>query len=172
MRDESEAVLDALMGRLAEGDRSAFEPLFRALHPRAVRFARSRLRAEAAADAAQSALLKVFANASRFVPGRPALPWFYAIVANEIRALHRQGAREVIGSVTPEFADERTHEDELLERELLRALDRAIAGLDEGSARAIRAQLGHEIRPEVESPTFRKRVSRAYARLRLLLGER
>lgn len=170
--DGSEAALDALMGRLAAGDRVAFEPLFRALHPRALRFARSRLPAAHADDVAQSALLKVFAHAARFAPGRPALPWFYTIVANEIRAARRQTrAHDALGDGEREPALDRTHEDELLERELLRALERAIDSLDEASAEAIRAQLGRDLRPELTSPTFRKRVSRAYARLRLLLGE-
>jgi RNA polymerase sigma factor (sigma-70 family) len=170
--EESEAVLDALMGRLAAGDRAAFEPLFRALHPRALRFARSRLSPASADDAAQGALLKVFAHAARFVPGRRALPWFYAIVANEIRAARRQtGVYDSLADVERAAAHEGTHEDTLLERELLRALEHAIDALDAASAEAIRAQLGRDLRPELQSPTFRKRVSRAYARLRLLLEE-
>jgi len=68
-----------------------------------------------------------------------------------------------------DLAREGTHEDALLERELLRALEQAIDELDDVSAEAIRAQLGRSVRPALESPTFRKRVSRAYLRLRLLL---
>jgi RNA polymerase sigma factor (sigma-70 family) len=169
--DESEAALDALMARLAAGDRSAFEPLFRALHPRALRFARSRLAANAD-DVAQNALLNVFARATRFVPGKPALPWFYAIVANEIRAARRRAlGGELTDEVSKQLSSERTHEDALLERELLQSLERAIDALDHASAAAIRAQLGRDVRPDMDPSTFRKRVSRAYARLRLLLGE-
>ena len=69
-----ETDLDALMGRLASGERAAFVPLYGALWPRALRLARARLGADGAADVAQSALLKVFARASEFVPGRPCLP--------------------------------------------------------------------------------------------------
>jgi RNA polymerase sigma-70 factor (ECF subfamily) len=170
--DATEAALDALMGRLAAGDRAAFEPLFQALHPRAVRFARGRLPAASADDVAQNALLKVFAHAARFAPGRPALPWFYAIVANEIRAARRQSrGYTALDAGEGDSAEERSHEDELLERELLRALERAIDSLDQASAEAIQAQLGRDPRPQLTSSTFRKRVSRAYARLRLLLGE-
>lgn len=168
---ESEAQLDALMGRLAAGDRGAFEPRFHALYPRALRFAQRRLSAAAAEDVAQSALLKVFAHASRFVPGRSALPWFYAIVANEIRSVRREARAPLVTDAEHEAQEGGSHEDQLLERELLRALERAIDSLDDASAEAIRAQLGHGVRPELTSPTFRKRVSRAYARLRLLLGE-
>lgn len=170
MRDESEAGLDALMGRLSSGDRAAFEPLFRALHPRAVRFARARLSATHADDVAQAALLKVFAHAHRFVVGRPALPWFYAIVANEIRAARRQQrGHSNVDDVL--LTSEQTSEDTLLAHELTRALEQAIEELDDDAALAIRSQLGDAARPVVNAATFRKRVSRAYARLRLMLGE-
>ena len=42
MRDPDEDELDRAMARLADGEREAFDPLFRALHPRALRFARAR----------------------------------------------------------------------------------------------------------------------------------
>ncbi|WP_437717045.1 hypothetical protein WMF45_11890 [Sorangium sp. So ce448] len=45
-----------------------------------------------------------------------------------------------------------------------------IASLDAPSAEAIGALLGQTARPAIDAPAFRKRVSRAYARLRLLLG--
>ena len=58
----------------------------------------------------------------------------------------------------------------LLERELHVAMDRAIAMLDDASAEAIGALLGRAARPAVGEVAFRKRISRAYARLRVLLG--
>jgi RNA polymerase sigma factor (sigma-70 family) len=171
MRDDSEAALDALMARLAAGDRAGFEPLFRALSPRALRFARARLAPDRADDVAQSALLKVFAHASRFVPGRAVLPWFYAIVANEIRSARRQERRQLGLAEGQDSPHVGSHEDAVLERELLRALEQAIDELDHATAQTLHAQLGRTERPVLESATFRKRVSRAYARLRLLLGE-
>ena len=89
MVEAREADLDAWMSRLASGDRSAFEPLYAALRLRARRFALMRVGDEAADDVTQAALLKVFARASEFTPGKPCLPWFYAIVVNEIRAARR-----------------------------------------------------------------------------------
>jgi RNA polymerase sigma factor (sigma-70 family) len=166
---ELEADIDALMGRLAIGDRSAFEPLFRLLYPRAQRFALARLGGDGAQDVAQTAMLKLFANAHRFHAGRPALPWFYAIVANEIRAARRQTrVQSELSEHGPQVA---SAEDEALERELQQALHQAIATLDEASEQAIRAQLEQTDRPPVEATAFRKRVSRAYARLRILLGD-
>jgi RNA polymerase sigma-70 factor, ECF subfamily len=166
-----EAELDALMGRLANGDRSAFEPLYRALRPRALRLARARLGEDAAPDVAQTALLKVFARASEFVPGRPCLPWFYAIVANEIRGA-RRGLRATSEPRESDWVDSEDGETQLAARELERALELAIDHLDETSANAVAAMLGRVPRPVVSPETFRKRLSRAYGRLRLLLGDR
>lgn len=172
MREESEAALDALMARLSTGDRAAFEPLFHALYPRAVRFARARLAPANADDVAQSTLLKVFAHAHRFVAGRALMPWFYAIMANEIRAAQRSERGQRSRRAQSEPLTVAPHEEALVARELLRALELAIEQLDDEAAAAIRAQLGERERPELAPATFRKRISRAYARLRLLLGER
>ena len=158
-----EADLDELMARLANGDRSAFEPLYAALRPRALRVA--------SPDVAQAALLKVFANASEFEAGRPCLPWFYAVVANELRAARRREARDI---PMPIADDALVHDDNgekaLAARELERALELAIDALDPDSANAINSLLGRAPLPDIAAPTFRKRVSRAYAKLRVLLG--
>lgn len=178
-RDPSEAELDALMARLADGDRGAFDPLFRALHPRALRLAHRRFGAGDEADeVAQRTLVKVFANAGAFTPGRPLLPWFYALLANELRAEKRttsKSARRSFDAPALEtLADPALDAEALLvERELMRALELAIEALDAPAAQAIHACLGRGPAPTVEAPALRKRLSRAYARLRvLLLGER
>src|SRR5688572_20221357 len=80
------------MDRLAFGDRSAFDPLFEALHPRALAVARRRLGEADADDAAQRTMTSVFARAVEFEKGRPVLPWFYAIAANETHAIARRVA--------------------------------------------------------------------------------
>jgi RNA polymerase sigma factor (sigma-70 family) len=168
----SEAELDALMARLAGGDRTAFDPLYRALHPRALRLARARLEAASANDVAQSALIKVFARASEFEPGRPVLPWFYAVLANELRSLRRAEQR-LVTTEPAQLAmarDEHDLEAELLQRELARALELAISELDRDAAEAIHAMLERGERPQIDPVAFRKRVSRAYARLRVYFG--
>jgi len=167
-----EAELDALMGRLATGDRTAFDPIFRALRPRALRFAQTRIGDGSATDVAQSALLKVFARASEFVPGRPCMPWFYAIVANEIQSHRRRNARLVLDDASAEgrLVDANDPETQLVDRELRRALEVAIECLDDDASNAIRAALGQAPVPSVAAATFRKRLSRAYAKLRVLLG--
>lgn len=157
------------MDRLASGDRAAFEPLFRALWPRALGVARGRLGAYAADDAAQSAMVRVFARATEFRRGSPLLPWFYAIVANEVRAALRAKTHDAL-----EAADAATDGEDpeglSLERELREALARALRDLDPASAEAIAVLLGERDRPAIAEVAFRKRVSRAYARLRVLLG--
>ncbi len=170
----NEAELDAWMDRLAEGDRSAFDPLFAELRPRAVRLARLRLGSRfgdaVAEDAAQAALLRVFSRASEFQRGRPVLPWFYAIASNEIRAIERRARPNEIAEEEEKISDANP-EIQLCARELQRAIDRAIEDLDEDSAAVILAVLDRAPRPTGVAPaTFRKRVSRAYARLRMILG--
>lgn len=165
-----ESDLDALMARLANGDRSAFDPLFHALLPRAKRLAAARVDPSFAADVAQTTLLKVFARAADFVPGRPCLPWFYAIAANELRAVTRRQARFEPCGELPDIASTETAESLYLERELERALEVAIASLDDNASVAIRSLLGRTDAPAIAPATMRKRISRAYARLRALLG--
>jgi DNA-directed RNA polymerase specialized sigma24 family protein len=171
MREASEDELNRWMGRLAQGERRAFDPLFRALHPRALRFARVRLGSDLAADAAQSALERVFSRASEFTAGCPVLPWFYAVLANEVRAVARATKtrqHEAPATLWSSASDD--PERLLVERELHQALDLAITSLDAPAAEAIGALLGRSARPAIDAPAFHKRVSRAYARLRLLLG--
>jgi RNA polymerase sigma factor (sigma-70 family) len=162
------------MSRLSRGDREAFDPLFRALYPRAVRLAFVHLPADQAADAAQVILMKVFARASEFEAGKPVLPWFYGVAANEIQTMRRQRAAHQKRTADEQAADSipsrEDPERSLLERELRRSLDLAIASLDAESAQAIACMLDEDIRPAIEASAFRKRVSRAYARLRILLG--
>jgi len=173
VRDPSEGQLDAWMSRLSQGERQAFDPLFRALYPRALRLARIKLTTEHAADVAQTVMMKVFARASEFEAGKPVLPWFYAIAANELRTVQRrtaQGTRMVPETHAHHLRGADDPERLLLEQELRGCLDRAMAALDDESAEAIACMLDERRSPGIAAPAFRKRVSRAYAKLRLLLG--
>jgi len=164
----SEAELDALMARLAEGDRSVFDPLYRALRPRALGVARRSLAPDVADDIAQRALERVFFRAAEFDAGRACLPWFYAIVSNEIRSARRQRAHAELTLDPP--CDALDAEHLLVTRELEIALERAISELDASSAEAIAVLLERAPPLALAAPTFRKRLSRAYARLRIILG--
>jgi RNA polymerase sigma factor (sigma-70 family) len=170
MSELDEATIDELMARLSMGERAAFDPLFGALEARAVRLARARVDAASASDVAQSALLRVFARAHEFTPGRSALAWFYAIVANEVRSVQRKARVQV--ALSEELVEPgQSAEAMLIERELSRALESALTELDGDAALAIHGLLGRGPKPNLEPATLRKRVSRAYARLRILLGD-
>ena len=163
-----ERELDRLMSRLADGDRTAFEPLFHALWPRALAAARRRLEPQAAADAAQATMMKLFARAPEFTRGAAVLPWFYAIAANEVRAIQRRAKASVpVDEALPSRDDP---ERAAMDRELRAAVARAIEELDGPSAEAIAALFGEAERPAIDNAAYRKRVSRAYAKLRILLG--
>ena len=162
------------MARLARGERAEFDPVYRELLPRARGVARRLVAADVADDVAQAALLAVFERASEFTPGRPCLPWFYAVVANQLRTttrrLHRAAARATSEENARRVAGDDDPESLLVERELRRALEVACAELDAGSAEAIAAMLGDAPVPSIAPATFRKRVSRAVARLRAMLA--
>jgi RNA polymerase sigma factor (sigma-70 family) len=162
------------MSRLSQGEREAFDPLFRALYPRAMRLARRRLTEDQATDAAQVVMMKVFSRASDFEAGKPVLPWFYAVAANELRTFDRRhaslGARRADQKLEHLASESRDPERLVLDQELRVCVDRAIASLDESSAEAIRCLLEDRPIPELSAAAFRKRVSRAYAKLRQLLG--
>src|SRR5580765_3238617 len=85
--------LQGLMERLADGDRSAFHPVFESLWPLVRRFAARHLHPGDADDAAQEALLRVFRRAAEFDPGRSALAWALGIAAYEIRTARRRRRR-------------------------------------------------------------------------------
>lgn len=164
------------MDRLADGDRAAFTPLFASLHPRVVAVARRRVGPADADDAAQRVLAAVFARATDFERGRPFLPWFWAIVANEVHGLARRRRLEDVRQTDLEAASSAASssdpEIEMVEAEMRANLRKAIDDLDPLSAEVIRAQLGdvHVVGVAASPAALRKRVSRAYARLRALLG--
>jgi RNA polymerase sigma factor (sigma-70 family) len=166
----NERELDGLMDRLADGDRTAFEPLFIALWPRAVAAARRRLEAHAADDVAQATMLKLFAHAPEFRRGSPVLPWFYAIAANEIRGAGRSRRADPDDAALAAMSSGDDPERAALDRELRAALAACVEALDPSSAEAIAILLGDKPRPRITEAAFRKRVSRAYAKLRMLLG--
>jgi RNA polymerase sigma factor (sigma-70 family) len=174
VRGPSEAELDDLMDRLADGDRSAFTPLFEALYPRALAVARRRLDDAHAEDAAQRTMTAIFARAVEFTPGRPVLPWFYAIAANETHAVARKvritESREAPASAASLVPADDDPERALSLAEMRALLREALATLDPLSAAAIEGQLADIPSDGPRSPAVRKRLSRAYARLRSVLG--
>lgn len=168
-------VLDRDLGALAAGDRGAFDRVYAAAAPLFARIAARALRSPTdAEDAAQQALLNLFARAHEFDPERGrALPWLVAIVANECRTQRQRVRRRREEPDPPErAADAPTAEDLLAEREVLEAVMHALGTLAPEDARTIRAALELGPRPDVPAATFRKRLERTLGRVRAALGVR
>jgi RNA polymerase sigma factor (sigma-70 family) len=164
------------MVRLADGDRSAFDPMFDALWPLVRRFAERALGSSFdAEDAAQVALLKLFERAGEFDATRPALPWIFGVVAYECRSLRQRRIRrrEALVDTPPDemSADDDDVEQQAMRRDLESALHEVIGTMRDDD-RTTLAALMEGRRPDVPEATFRKRVERALKRLRVAWSTR
>lgn len=161
-------VTDDLL-RLADGDRSAFEPVYAVAWPRVRALARRMTGgSELADDIAQQALLKVFERASDFdaTQGR-ALPWILGIAAWEVRTLRRRHARSREEPLTGEWAHSAPGPDDQLDHaRLVQAVQDALGELSPADVHTLLAAAGLRDRPPVSGGTFRKRLQRARTRLR------
>lgn len=165
----SQEPLDQLVARLAEGDRSAFTPCFRALWPRVHGLCVTLLgHPQDADDAAQQAMEKVLTRAAEYDPGRPALPWALGIAAWECRTLRRRKLRrrEASEEILHDAASELDPDAELARGELGRLLHGAMGELSESDRDTLVRSYFQEAEGAL-SPTIRKRKQRALERLRL-----
>lgn len=159
--------LDALVARLADGDRAVFADVFERLWGPVLRLCRSLVKNDAdAADAAQEALKKILERASDYDRSRPALPWALAIAAWECRTILRKRGRrgEISDAHLPELAGEHL-ETQLVERDLVAAALAAVGELSETDREVLTATFGEES-ASVTGATLRKRRERALIRLR------
>jgi RNA polymerase sigma-70 factor, ECF subfamily len=166
MTPDPRAQLDALLAQLADGDRSAFTPVFGLLWPPVLRLCRSMLGNDAdAADAAQQALEKVLTRCADYDRARPAMPWALAIAAWECRTFARKRTRrrELPEEAAPELAS--SLEEEVTQRELTRAALDALGELSAQDREVLVATFWEEA-TSVTGATLRKRRERALARLR------
>jgi len=167
MEQADEERLNALMARLAEGDRSVFHEVFKRLWGPTHRLCASLLKNDAdAADAAQEAMAKILQRASDYDPTRAAAPWALAIAAWECRTLRRKltRRREVPDLDSDQRAGEDTQE-ELVERDLVQSALSAMGELSPTDRDTLMATFLDES-PPVAGATFRKRRARALGRLR------
>ncbi|HYZ89734.1 MAG TPA: sigma factor [Myxococcales bacterium] len=166
MDESARAALQQGLSRLADGDRSAFEPVFAALWPILRRFASRALPVAAEAeDAAQSSLIKIFARAAEFDARRDALSWAVGIAAYECRTLRksRSRRREEEMSGVPEAIDWRTPEHAAVDQDLIAAATDVLGGMRVQDVETLLAMARGERDP---SAKFRKRLERAIARFR------
>lgn len=160
-------LLNELMARLANGERSAFEPVFRELWPVVLRFCGALLKHPSdAQDAAQQAMIKIFTRASEYDATRPALPWALGIASWECRTLRKklQRRKETILDVDGAAAPAQTT-NELEWHDLEQAAVHALGTLPDLDRESLRVAFWDE-GSSVPGATQRKRKERALTRLR------
>jgi RNA polymerase sigma-70 factor (ECF subfamily) len=158
--------LDALMARLADGDRAVFARVFELLWGPIHRLCITLLKNDAdAADAAQEAMQKILERASDYDKSRPAMPWAMAIAGWECRTLSRKrGRRREVDDAGHERAGEHL-EDEVVQRNLAAAAIAALGELSEADRETLIATFWDEA-ASVSGATLRKRRERALDRLK------
>jgi len=158
--------LDALMARLAEGDRTVFRQVFQLVWGPVLRLCASYLHNEAdASDAAQEAMHKILERASDYDKTRPALPWAMALAAWECRTQLRKRSRRRESYEVPSDQAGPDVEQALLERDVVRAALSALGELSETDRETLLATFWDEA-ASVSGATLRKRRERAFERLR------
>jgi RNA polymerase sigma-70 factor (ECF subfamily) len=167
MAEAPEPSLDLWMARLAEGDRSAFAPVFEGFWPPILRLCKATLKNEAdAADAAQQAMEKILLRASDYEPGRPALPWALAIASWECRTLLRKRARRREAPEDAAPAELASDADATyMQRQLVEAALAALGSLSAADQETLVATFWEQA-ASVGGATLRKRRERALTRLR------
>lgn len=167
MISQARADVQALLVRLADGDRTAIEPAFAVLWPLVRQFSARALHNPAdAEDAAQQTLTKLFEQSADFDRARDGLAWVLTIAAFECRTLRRraQRRREDSQERAPALADCDTPEALVVERDLQAAALEVLGTLGDEDKKAILAAMSGA-RPA--DAAFRKRLQRALGRLRL-----
>ena len=82
------------MAKLSQGDRYAFDYVYKNAWPPCLSLANSFLsKDEDAKDAAQAAFLKVFSRADQYDSERDALTWVFTLVVYECKTLHKKKLR-------------------------------------------------------------------------------
>lgn len=165
MRTDCDTI-DALMARLADGDRAVFARVFELLWGPIHRLCTALLKNDAdAADAAQEAMKKILERAADYDKGRPALPWALAIAAWECRTLARQRARRrEVGEPGHERGGDHPEEG-FVRRDLTAAAIAALGELSEADRATLLTSFWDEA-AAVSGATLRKRRERALDRLR------
>lgn len=159
--------IHAAMVQLSDGDRTAFDVLVDQLWPVIFSFAQRGLGHVAdAEDVAQEVFYKICARVADFDRGRDGLSWAFGIASYEMMTHRRraQRRREEARSVdlTSVADGAASQEDQLMARELERALEHVIGALTDED----RASLGLRGDAAVSGAALRKRRQRALERLR------
>ena len=149
---------------MADGDRSAFDTVYKLAWPRVRALAHKLLDGdEEAEDVAQQALLAVFERASEYSPERGrALPWVLGITGWTVKTHRKRMARRGEVGLSDAHPCARDTEASLVERDLLRAVRATIGRMSELD----QATLVAGLEETGAGPVYRKRLQRALERLR------
>ncbi len=172
MDEVTRSQLSRSMAELADGERRAFDPVYRTLWPLLVRFVAvisgDRMIAE---DMAQQAMLKILARVSTFDQSADPVAWSLTIVINEYRSYRRKlGNRETIqGEWTLAEPTDDDAPEAIAIRDNLRDAARAVMGqLRPQDLEVVVAAMYEGQRPPVAATAFRKRLQRALANSRAI----
>ncbi|MEM6988965.1 MAG: sigma factor [Myxococcota bacterium] len=164
MHADVRARLHKALADLSAGDRRAFDVVFSLAWPVLRGLAARTLADEAEAeDAAQRALLKLFASASKFDAERDAVPWMVTFLLNEVRTTRARRRRRPHVSLEGDVCSDDGPESELVRADLVRAVTEVTGTLSHDD----RIALGLDGQAQDLAPaTRRKRKQRALGRLR------
>ena len=153
--------------RLADGDRQAFDAVYRHLWPVVHGLAARYLPPDDVDDAAQVALLKLFERASEFDPARDAAAWAIGVAMWEIRTVRRRAWRRRDTTDLDAAAElpgsDASPEESAIAASLAAAIGRTLATLRPEDREAL-LQFAREER--TMGAGFRKRLQRARERMR------
>jgi RNA polymerase sigma factor (sigma-70 family) len=152
------------MGRLRAGDRSELTFVFEALDGPVRALTRKMLGGGPDADdAAQEALMKVFASLDRYEDGRDPVTWALAVAGWECRTVRRRASRARTDAAVTEHVSASASPEEEAEAEELRAaiveIRTALSPIDQETLDAVLGETG-------EGAKFRKRKERLMDRMR------
>lgn len=162
MEADERALLRADLARVADGDRAALEPAFTRLHPLVLGFCRRVLDGPTAEDAAQEALVNLFAHSGEYDAARDPVPWALAFASNACRTARRRAIRRKESADIPDLPVESDADAALVDAELRMAVHATLSTLSPLDAETLALAMGE--RPP--GATFRKRLERASARFR------
>ncbi len=164
---QARAELQRDLTRLADGDRQAIDGVFAHLWPVVHALAARYVPPIEVDDAAQSALLKLFENATEFDPARDAVAWAIGLAMWEIRTVRRRSWRRRDTRELDEALDlplnAASPEELAIAADLAAAIDQTLATLRAEDRDALLRYARDE---RTIGAGFRKRLQRARERMR------
>lgn len=164
--------LNRSMSALADGERGAFDPVYRTVWPLLVKMITSlsgdRMIAE---DVAQQAMLKILGRVSTFDCSKDALAWSMAIAVNEYRSYRRKlgnRARDQAEWLLAAPIDCDTPEAITIRNKLREAARAVVSQLQPRDLEVVVAAMYDSQRPPLAAAAFRKRLQRALANTRVI----